>query len=130
LYSFGARSFSVWSGHDGDLFFDSKNELERKCIEVSLYDDGRSDDKGVEPEGLTVGIVGTTPVIFVGMERSDALAIYDITDPHHPKFIKILKTGDAPEGITFIPAQKSPIGRSLVVVSSESDGVFKIYKTN
>jgi hypothetical protein len=64
------------------------------------------------------------------MERADALAIYDVSNPAHPVFIKLLATGDAPEGITFIPAQKSPVGKSLVVVSSENDGVVKIYKTN
>jgi hypothetical protein len=30
LYSFGARSFSVWNGSDGTLLWDSKNELEKK----------------------------------------------------------------------------------------------------
>ena len=39
-------------------------------------------------------------------------------------------TGDAPEGVLFIPASKSPIGQSLVVVSSENDGVIKIYKAD
>jgi hypothetical protein len=42
----------------------------------------------------------------------------------------MFKTGDAPEGLLFIPASKSPIGQSLVVVSSENDGVVKIYKAN
>ena len=53
LYSFGARSFSIWNGNTGALVFDSENELERKAVENMLYDDGRSDDKGVEPEGIT-----------------------------------------------------------------------------
>ncbi|MGZ5191031.1 MAG: choice-of-anchor I family protein [Flavisolibacter sp.] len=130
LYSFGARSFSVWNGFNGSLVFDSRNELEQKCIAAGKYDDARSDDKGVEPEGITLGIVGKKPIAFVGMERSDALGIYDISDPSHPKFIKLLSTGDAPEGITFIPAKQSPIGKSLIVVSSENDGTIKIYKTN
>ena len=130
LYSFGARSFSVWNGYSGQLIFDSKNQLEQKCIEAGFYDDGRSDDKGVEPEGVTLGIVGRRPVVFVGMERSDAVAIYDVSNPYHPVFIKLLHSGDAPEGLTFIPAQQSPVGKSLLVVSSENDGVIKIYKTN
>lgn len=130
LYSFGARSFSVWNGNNGNLVFDSKNQLEQKCIEAGKYDDARSDDKGVEPEGITLGIVGKTPVAFVGMERADALAIYNISNPSNPKFIKLLSTGDAPEGITFIPASQSPIGKSLIIVSSENDGTIKIYQTN
>jgi hypothetical protein len=41
----------------------------------------------------------------------------------------MFKTGDAPEGIIFIPASKSPIKQSLIVISSENDGLVKIYKT-
>jgi hypothetical protein len=130
LYSFGARSFSVWQGNTGQLLFDSKNELEQKSIAAGVYDDNRSDDKGVEPEGITVGTVGKKTIAFVGLERADALAIYDVSNPVAPMFIKLLPTGDAPEGITFIPAHQSPAGKSLVVVSSENDGTIKVYKTN
>jgi hypothetical protein len=130
LYSFGARSFSVWQGNTGQLLFDSKNELEQKSIAAGVYDDNRSDDKGVEPEGITLGTVGKKTIAFVGLERADALAIYDVSNPVAPTFIKLLPTGDAPEGITFIPAHQSPAGKSLVVVSSENDGTIKVYKTN
>jgi hypothetical protein len=130
LYSFGARSFSVWQGNTGQLLFDSNNELEQKAIAAGAYDDNRSDDKGVEPEGITLGTVGKRTIAFVGLERADALALYDVTNPVAPTFIKLLPTGDAPEGITFIPAHQSPAGKSLVVVSSENDGTIKVYKTN
>jgi hypothetical protein len=46
-----------------------------------------------------------------------------------PVFIKMYKTGDAPEGLLFIPASKSPINQSLIVTSNENDGTVKIYKT-
>lgn len=130
LYSFGARSFSVWNGINGELVFDSKNELEQKCIEAGYYDDGRSDDKGVEPEGVTVGLVGRQVIAFIGMERADAVAIYDITQPNQPRFIKILACGDAPEGLTFIHASSSPTKKSLLVVSSENDGVIRVYSVD
>jgi hypothetical protein len=130
LYSFGARSFSVWQGNTGQQVYDSRNELEQKCIAAGLYDDGRSDDKGVEPEGITIGKVGKKDIAFVGMERADALAIYDVSDPFQPRFLKLLPTGDAPEGITFIPAHHSAVGKSLVIVSSENDGTIKVYSTN
>lgn len=130
LYSFGARSFSVWNGNSGLQVYDSKNELELKCKDAGKYDDARSDDKGVEPEGITLGKVGNTMVAFVGLERADALALYNVSNPYQPRFIKLLATGDAPEGITFIPATQSPLKKSLVVVSSENDGTIKIYKTN
>lgn len=129
LYSFGARSFSIWNGNNGQLVYDSKNLLEKKVVEAGFYDDGRSDDKGVEPEGVTLGIVGKKVIAFVGMERADAVAMYDVTNPSNPVFIKILHTGDAPEGLLFIPAKDSPTHKSLLVVSSEGDGTIKIYQT-
>lgn len=128
LYSLGARSFSVWNGNDGALVFDSKNELDIKAIAEKIYDDARSDDKSVEPEGIAIGTVGKKKVAFVGMERADGLAVYDVTDPKNPVFLQMLKTGDAPEGVLFIPAKNSPTLKSLVVVSSEGDGVIKVYQ--
>lgn len=128
LYSFGARSFSVWNGNSGELVFDSKNELEAKVNAMSWYDDNRSDDKGVEPEGIALGEVGKKKLAFIGMERADAVAIYDISNPAAPVFLQVLKTGDAPEGVLFIAAKDSPVGQSLLVVSAEDDGVIKIYK--
>ncbi len=130
LYSLGARSFSVWDANTGLQVFDSKNEIDNKAKELSLYDDGRSDDKGSEPEAIAIGRVGNKLVAYVGLERSDAVAIYDITDPTKPVFIKMIATGDAPEGVLFISASKSPIKQSLLVVSSENDGIVKIYKAN
>jgi DNA-binding beta-propeller fold protein YncE len=127
LYSFGARSFSVWNGNSGEQMFDTKNELEQRVINAGYYDDDRSDSKGAEPEGIAVGTVGKSNLVFVGLERADAVAIYDVTNPVAPRFLQILATGDAPEGVLFIPAKKSPNRRSLLVVSSENDGQVKVY---
>ncbi len=130
LYSFGARSFTIWNGNTGDLVYDSKNELDVKAKDQGVYDDNRSDDKGAEPEAITLGKVGSKTIAFVGMERADAVAVYDVTNPTAPVFIKMFATGDAPEGVLFIPASKSPIQQSLVVVSSENDGMIKIFKAD
>lgn len=127
LYSFGARSFSVWNGSTGALLFDSKNELDVKAKEAGIYDDGRSDDKSVEPEGIALGTVGGKTLVFVGLERVDAVALYDVTNPTAPVFLKLLKCGDAPEGVLFVDAKNSPNKKSLLIVSSEDDGVVKIY---
>ena len=108
--------------------YDSKNELDIKAKELGVYDDGRSDDKSVEPESIAIGRVGNKYIAIVGLERADAFAIYDVTNPTAPQFVKMIRTGDAPEGILFIPASQSPISQSLIVVSSENDGVVKIYK--
>nr|WP_315197235.1 choice-of-anchor I family protein [uncultured Flavobacterium sp.] len=128
LVGFGARSFSIWNGATGQLVFDSKNELDKKANEFGVYDDGRSDDKGVEPEAVYVAKMGDKQILFVGLERADALMIYDVSNPTAPKHLQTLKTGDAPEGVIYIPASKSPTKRSLIVVSSEGDGSIKIYQ--
>lgn len=129
LYAFNSRSFSVWSGTTGNQLFDSKNELDKKCNLWFTYDDARSDDKGSEPESVVLGTVGKKKILFVGMERSDAVAVYDVTNPTQPSYIKLLASGDAPEGLLFIKPKDNSLGRSLLVVSSENDGVIKIFST-
>ena len=128
LVSFGARSFSIWNGNTGEIVFDSKNELDKKAQELGIYDDARSDDKGVEPESVVVTKMGAKTILFIGLERADAVMVYDVSNPDTPKFLQVFKTGDAPEGLLFIPASKSPTKRSLIVVSSEGDGVVKIFQ--
>ncbi|TWI79359.1 hypothetical protein IQ13_3763 [Lacibacter cauensis] len=130
LYSYGARSFSIWNGLTGELVFDSKNQIDTKAAELGKYPDGRSDDKGCEPEGITIGRVGNNNLLFVGLERANAVMIYDITNPIKPKYLQWLNTGVAPEGVLFVEAAKSPNGRSLFIASSENDGFIKIYTTN
>jgi hypothetical protein len=127
LYSLGARSFSVWNGLDGQLLYDSKNKLDKAADAKGFYDDGRSDDKGAEPEGITIGEVGRRNIAFIGMERADAVAIYDVTEPLNPKLLNVLATGDAPEGVLFVHKKDSPNKQSLLIVSSENDGVVRIY---
>jgi DNA-binding beta-propeller fold protein YncE len=128
LFAFGGRSFTIWNGDSGSLIFDSKNELDKKANEFGSYDDGRSDDKGSEPESVVVAKMGLKNILFVGLERTDNCMVYDITTPSAPIYLQTLKTGDAPEGLLFIPASKSPTKRSLVIVSSEGDGTIKIYQ--
>jgi hypothetical protein len=129
LYSFGARSFSIWHGITGQQIFDSRNEIDRIWATKPNFDDGRSDDKGAEPEGITIGRVGNKMLLFVAMERADAFAIYDITNPVKPVFRQWIVTGDAPEGILFIDADASPTRKSLLITSNENDGTVRIYTT-
>lgn len=130
LYTFGTRSFSIWNGTTGQLVFDCGNKLESYLLATrpDLYDDGRSDDKGVEPESVTTARYGKYTIAFIGLERSDAVVVVDVTKPTSPQFIQVLETGDAPEGLLFIPAHESPNGKSTLVVCSEGDGVVKVYQ--
>ena len=135
LFSFGARSFSIWNAQTGALVYDSGNDLEKKVFErlgagtTGGYDDTRSDNKGVEPEGVVIGYVAGKPIAFIGLERADAIVSYDISNPQAPKFLQVLRTGDAPEGLLFIPASESPTGRNILIASCENDGVVRIYQT-
>ena len=129
LYAFGGRSFSIWNGDNGQLIYDSGNQTELILQQQSsLYPDDRSDDKGSEPEGVAVGKIRDKTLAFIGLERADAVLVYDVNLPEQPQFLQLLQTGDAPEGIQFIPASNSPNGRSMLIVSSEGDGVVKIFQ--
>ena len=151
LYSYGARSFSIWTA-EGEQVFDSGSMLERKLAELepdnfnSTNDengsfDDRSDDKGPEPEGLTVGEVNGTPILFLGLERVGGIMAFDLSDPTEPEFLTYVNTRDfdgdpeadtagdlAPEGLVFIPADKSPGGKALLVVSYEVSGSIAVFE--
>ncbi len=128
LFGFGGRGFSIYNASTGQRVYEAGKTLEEKVIAANLYDDDRSDDKGVEPEGVTVGMINNKPIAFVGMERADAVAVYDVSNPATPQFLQLFKTGDAPEGVLFVSAANSPNGRSMLVVSSEGDGTVRIYQ--
>jgi DNA-binding beta-propeller fold protein YncE len=130
LYAFGTRSFSIWNASTGQLVFDSGDKLEKFLIQErpDLYDDDRSDDKGVEPEGVTIGKINGRTLAFVGLERADAVVVVNIDNPSSPEMLQVVETGDAPEGVLFIPYDHSPHSKSLLVVSSEGDGVVKIFE--
>lgn len=100
----------------------------------------RSDDKGAEPEGVAVGMVGDRRIAVLGLERMTALAIFDITDPKKPIFqewLQMLPTKAtpakdvkhwSPEGIVFVPADKSPSGKALIITSYELSGSLSIHQ--
>ncbi len=130
LYSFGARSFSIWNAGTLALVYSSGNELENRMLNFYpfAYDDTRSDNKGVEPEGVTVGTFNGRTVAFVALERADFVMVYDISTPTAPVFLQALVTGDAPEGVLFVSPEESPNGKSMLIVSAEGDGVVKVYQ--
>jgi PEP-CTERM motif len=102
LYAAGGRSFSIRDA-DGGLVYDSGEILDREAMILGIYNDTRSRDKGVEPEGVELMSIGGRTYAVIGLERTteSALAIFDITDPRAVSFVKMLKTpGDvSPEGL-------------------------------
>lgn len=130
LYTYGARSFSIWD-ENGDLVFDSGDQISKLIAEndperFNQDDgemDGRSGNKGGEPEAIAVGRIGDRHYAFVGLERQSAIVIFDITDPAAPGVVKYHNTGAennlSPEGMRFISAGDSPNGKPLLLVAYE-----------
>ena len=134
LYSYGGRSFTVWTGN-GQMVYDSGNEIASKTLNLTPDrfndDDGRSDDKGAEPETVEIlKIQGNKYILFVSLERNDQIMVYDISNPTKPEFLDILShSGDeAPEGIIAVSSNDSPNGRDLLIVSNEDSGTVSIYE--
>ncbi|MGO2036546.1 MAG: choice-of-anchor I family protein [Brevibacterium sp.] len=161
LYAFGARSFSVWTT-DGKLVADSGDSFEQMTAEAipDFFNsnhsesnlEGRSDDKGPEPEALTIGEVGEKTYAFVGFERVGGIAAFDLSDPASPEFVTYFNNRDfsvsvedeiedasdpkallssagdlGPEGITFLSADESPSGEAALVVGNEVSGTTSLY---
>lgn len=121
IVTLGGRSFSIRDG-DGKLVYDSGNLLEVQAGLRGIYADGRSDDKGVEPEGVAVYELGGRTLAFIGLERTtrSAVAVFDITDPAQASFLDMIVSDDAsvlrPEGLVAF----SSGGRHFLAVAHES----------
>jgi DNA-binding beta-propeller fold protein YncE len=148
LLVFGSRSLAIWNA-DGALVYDSGDALEQYIAKrlperFNIDSDGkgkiddRSDDKGPEPEGVVVGTVGESTYAFVGLERTSAVAVFDVSRPESTKLIDIVplalekdSTGGshiAPEGLCFVPAESSPLGVPLLAVACEVTGTTILFR--
>ncbi|MBE1877064.1 esterase-like activity of phytase family protein [Myceligenerans pegani] len=111
----GTRGWSVFDAATGEVAWDAGNTLEHLAARVGLHNDGRTENKGVEIEGIAVSELGGTRYAFVGSERSNFVAVYDVSDADAPQFVQVLATTNGPEGLLPVPQ------RNLLVVSSEED---------
>ncbi len=156
LYSYGSRSFSIWDA-SGNQVYDSGDAFERITAErfpthfnasnTNTTLDNRSDDKGPEPEGVTLGQIDGRTYAFIGLERIGGVMVYDVTDPAKAAFVDYFNNRDfsespelasgvsnpaaldsGPEGLTFISAEDSPNGTPLLVVSNEISGTTTVYE--
>jgi 2',3'-cyclic-nucleotide 2'-phosphodiesterase/3'-nucleotidase/5'-nucleotidase len=151
LYVFGGRSFSIRST-DGALVFDSGSDLETRAAAALPADfnssndsngsfDTRSDNKGPEPEGVTVAKIFGREYVFVALERIGGILVYDVTSPASVRFVQYLNTrnfagsakdgtaGDlGPEQVIVIAEEDSPIGAPLLVSANEVSGTTSVFK--
>ena len=167
LYAYGGRSFSIVDPKTKAIIWDSGSEFERKVAELfpdnfnsnheELGLDNRSDNKGPEPEGVTLGQIGQKTFAFIGLERVGGIMVYDITNPKAPLFVQYFndrrfkqepvsnsagqpvldqdgaqimreKSDLGPEGLVFIAAKDSPNGKPLLVVGNEVSGTTTVYQ--
>jgi 2',3'-cyclic-nucleotide 2'-phosphodiesterase / 3'-nucleotidase / 5'-nucleotidase len=151
LYALGGRSFSIWT-ESGKLVFDSGADFEKITADIFPNDfnsdnaenqsfDTRSDNKGPEPEGVTVARLFGRVYAFISLERIGGLMVYDITDPFKVSFEAYLNTrnfsvpetdplvGDlGPEVTHVVEAEDSPSGKPLLVVAHEVSGTTTVYE--
>jgi hypothetical protein len=102
LYAAGARSMSIRNA-EGTLIYDSGSILDMEAARRGIYDDGRSRDKGVEPEGVALLDIAGRTYAFVSLERTltSAVAVFDVSNPFDVRFLDMIVTpGDlSPEGL-------------------------------
>ncbi|WP_237791736.1 choice-of-anchor I family protein [Corynebacterium accolens] len=155
LYSFGSRSFSIYDA-EGNVVFDSGSDFEdiTKDIEGLNFNadnedpdfDDRSNNKGPEPEALTIGSVGDRTYAFIGMERVGGIFVYDVTDPAQAEFVTYTNNRDftvdydednvaatslagdlGPEGLAFISKEDSPTADALLIAGNEVSGTTTVF---
>lgn len=126
LVAAGARSFSIRDA-DGNMVYDSGSILDREAALRGIYDDDRSRDKGVEPEGVELMVIGNKTFAFIGLERTTkgAVAIFDITTPESASFVDMIVTdGDlAPEGLKGFEMG----GKHYLAIANETSNTTTVY---
>ncbi len=151
ILSYGARSFSIFT-HYGKKVYDSGDDFEKITSSVYVNDfnstndengsfDGRSDDKGPEPEALVLGEINGKTIAFIGLERIGGIMAYDITNPRKVKFLNYVnnrnfnveaeseEAGDlGVEGLVFVNASQSPSHKPLLISSNEISGTISVFE--
>ena len=118
----GSRGFTLFD-YTGQVWHDAGVSLEHAFIRAGHYPESRSENKGIEPEGIASASFRQQDFLFVGSERGNAVAVYDVARPWAPVMHQLLPTGMGPEGILPIPS------RNLLVVSSEEDSAEDGYRS-
>ncbi|MFI7604879.1 esterase-like activity of phytase family protein [Micromonospora sp. NPDC049366] len=111
----GSRGWSVFDSRTGAVAWDAGNTFERLAVTYGLHNEDRAGKKGTEPEGVAVAEYDGVRYGFVGSERSNFVAVYDLSNPTRPVFRQVLPSTNGPEGLLPIPS------RGLIAISSEED---------
>lgn len=150
IYAYGGRSFSILNAGTGALVHDSGDLFERLTSTDATFGSifnasnttgnpvrkNRSDDKGPEPEGTTIGMIRDTMYAFVSLERQGGVLIMNVNDPANPRLVQYLNNrslttgaGDqGPEGLVFVSAANSPTGAPLLLLANEVSSTVAVYQ--
>ena len=130
ILSFGGRSISILDS-TGTRIYDSGDLLDQKMTAIGspFFDDGRSDAKSIEPEGVTIGEIDGRTYAFIVLERARSIAAFDVTNPAAPTYAGLVgnATDANPEAITFISKADSPIGQPMIAVTNETSNTLTFY---
>lgn len=143
IYTLGGRSISIFRQEaDGSITKVRETGGEFEAITASLFPasfnsnqsttgfDSRSDDKGPEPEGVSIGEVNGRVYAFVGLERVGGYMVYDVTDPANASFVSYKPQTGAdlgPETSAFVSAADSPTGQALLLSAQEISNTVTLY---
>jgi hypothetical protein len=137
----GTRSISIWNASTGELVGDT-GSLEGLLLSLTpeMHNaqdgtpdefDSRSDDKGPEPEALTVAEIDGDWIAFIGLERQNGLLAFNITDPANPFYVGYINSYldglVSPESLLYISAQDSPLGVRTLIAGYEVSGSIGVY---
>ncbi len=110
----GSRGFTVFN-RAGNVVWTSGNDMDHLMARIGHYPEGRSENKGNEPENAEAATFVNNDFLFVNSERSSVVAVYLANVPRFPVFHQVLPAAAGPEGVKAIPS------RNLLIAASEED---------
>ncbi|MDM3870175.1 hypothetical protein QSV34_02270 [Porticoccus sp. W117] len=127
----GGRTLSIFDAASGELLGDTGNQLDAMAHAVGIYPDGRSDNKGSEPETVVYLELEGTHYGVVTLERADALALVNINNPQKPlveSVVSLRMSGDkakayGPEGLALYRDSK---GGYFLFCANEKRGTVSV----
>jgi hypothetical protein len=109
----GGRGFTIFNSKTGEVEFESFESFEHASARIGHYNEGRSANKGGEPEAAEYGRYAGDPLLFIGGERANVVGVYSVKGDV-PELLQLLPTGSGPEGLKAITR------RNLLVVAAEN----------
>ncbi|MCE7986142.1 MAG: hypothetical protein DYG89_33610 [Caldilinea sp. CFX5] len=118
----GGRTVSIYSAGSGAFIADTGNQLDEMAAARGIYPDARSNRGGAEPEGIDGIRVNGRSIVAVGLERANAVAFIDITNPRTPVVYDMVSVGANPEGVKLV------VRGSVVyaLTANEGDGTLSV----